>query len=476
MSNVAPKLDTAIPGGLFNLDGMTLTEIEEFSDACILHAVADSSPPSVCPKCGNPARWWKHTASRVSIMHTPMNGKPCEINVTKPRWSCTHCKAIYSAPNPKCVEEGTTYTQTLYQKLTELCMERKLLDIQKDYGISDSSLQRFSDALIERFDDAYKFPLPYKLGLDEVNISGTFRTTVTNLERRTLIDLLPERRGKYLLDHFSEHYTEEERQGVYWVCTDMYRPFEKTLHRLFPNAKWVIDKWHVLKEANLALEVLRKNVQSQFKEPKTRLGIKKTLRWYLLRRYDNLSEEDKLFLIPIQTILPELYQAYRLKESFYDIYDHGVRDDAEQAFDDWKRSIPSDDFFAPFRKVASTVENFRQPIFNHWDSGALTNAFTECSNSLIRATDRLGRGYKFSTLRGRILYNRHALDMARFNGVSYGASLTDLAEQSESKSKVIQTVDMRINEQDLENSTYKEFLTETKAPIRVDTEKGEILQ
>ena len=75
--------------------------------------------------------------------------------------------------NEKCVEEGAAYTRTLHQKLTELCMERKLLDIQRYYGISGSFLQRFSDALIEWFGAEYKFPLPYKLGLDEVNIGGS---------------------------------------------------------------------------------------------------------------------------------------------------------------------------------------------------------------------------------------------------------------------------------------------------------------
>ncbi len=463
-----------IQGDMFGLKGITLTEIELLADLCVIHAyieAPDDSPP--CPTCRQ--KMWKHTPSRVGLMHTPMSGKPCHIDLTKPRWYCKNCKTVLSVPNPECVEEGTTYTRTLYKKLTELCMERKLLDIQKDYGISDSSLQRFSEAVIERFDGEYKFPLPYKLGLDEVNIGGTFRTTVTNLERRTLVDLLPERRGKFLLDHFSKRYTDEERKGVYWVCTDMYRPFEKPLRELFPNARWVIDKWHVVKEANLALEVLRKNVQSQFSDSKARLGIKKTLRWYLLRRLCNLSEEDKAFLLPVQTLLPDLYKAYGLKESFYEIYDHGIRDEAEKAFDSWVQSIPADDFFDPFRKVAKTVNNFRQPIFNYWESGNLTNAFTECSNSLIRATDRLGRGYKFTTLRGRVLYNKHALEMARANGIDYGTSVKDLADQSASKEKEIRTVDMRITENDLKNSGYEQFLTEAGTTITVDPDTEEIL-
>lgn len=46
--------------------------------------------------------------------------------------------------------------------------------------------------------------------------------------------------------------------------------------------------------------------------------------------------------------------AYDLKEDFFDIYDeHPLsREDAEDAFDAWKASIPDDKAYDPFRGLA----------------------------------------------------------------------------------------------------------------------------
>ena len=65
--------------------------------------------------------------------------------------------------------------------------------------------------------------------------------------------------------------------------------------------------------------------------------------------------------------------------------------------------------------------------------------------------------------------------MARANGIDYGASVKDLADQSASKEKEIRTVVMRITENDLKNSGYEQFLTEAGTTITVDPDTEEIL-
>ena len=50
-------------------------------------------------------------------------------------------------------------------------------------------------------------------------------------------------------------------------------------------------------------------------------------------------------------------------------------------------------------------------------------------NNLVRATDRAGRGYSFEVLRGRVLYNRRALEAAELRGVVYRPSLEILRKE-----------------------------------------------
>lgn len=122
-----------------------------------------------------------------------------------------------------------------------------------------------------------------------------------------------------------------------------------------------------------------------------------------------------------------LMTAYDLKEDFFDIYDeHPLsREDAEDAFDAWKASIPDDKAYDPFRGLAKAVENHREFIFNYRDCPSrISNGYTECANRLINETNMMGRGHSFETLRARTLYR----SLSRHRGMALRLS-SRLSEQ-----------------------------------------------
>lgn len=119
--------------------------------------------------------------------------------------------------------------------------------------------------------------------------------------------------------------------------------------------------------------------------------------------------------------------AYDLKEDFFDIYDeHPLsREDAEDAFDAWKASIPDDKAYDPFRGLAKAVENHREFIFNYRDCPSrISNGYTECANRLINETNMMGRGHSFETLRAHTLYR----SLSRHRGMALRLS-SRLSEQ-----------------------------------------------
>lgn len=73
------------------------------------------------------------------------------------------------------------------------------------------------------------------------------------------------------------------------------------------------------------------------------------------------------------------------------------------------------------------------------------------------------------------MYNRRALARAKANGVNYGTSISDLAEQSASKDKEVPTADMRLTDADLEERGYDSSVIEIENGILVDLEAGEVL-
>ena len=158
--------------------------------------------------------------------------------------------------------------------------------------------------------------------------------------------------------------------------------------------------------ASNALEMEVKALQAGIDRHK-QLNIKKHLRWLLLKRTDSLTEEQLDVLFHLEKSHPELKEAYDFKEQFNAIYDAQTKEDAIQRFTNWEADIPK--HLASFRYVAKTVNNRFEDVFSYWDAPMrITNTFTEGHNSLIRAANRMGRGYTFEVLRAKMLYNKVA--------------------------------------------------------------------
>lgn len=183
-------------------------------------------------------------------------------------------------------------------------------------------------------------------------------------------------------------------------------------------------------------EEIRRSLQSQIPERKLAKGIKKRLRYTLLKRQKDLTEDERQKIDAISVFVPELKIAYGIKEDFFEIYDQGNRQDAEAAFANWESNLPTESVYDPFRNVANMVHNFYEPIFRYWDSNGLTNGYTECASALARAVDRRARGMRFNMLRGMLLYNPKALADGTIGKREYGAKLDYKPDQDDSQTSI----------------------------------------
>ena len=63
-------------------------------------------------------------------------------------------------------------------------------------------------------------------------------------ENGKLIDIVQDRKLLSLLKYFS-YYTHKARANVKYIVIDMYSPYITLIQKLFPNAKIIIDKFHL---------------------------------------------------------------------------------------------------------------------------------------------------------------------------------------------------------------------------------------
>lgn len=365
--------------------------------------------PAACPECG--ARLYRHGRRTVKVAHTPTLGNRTWLSIEFPRLRCSSCHAIWQPDIPG-VDERRKMTDAAYVDIAQRSLNSTFREVADDYPISHVTVKNVFVDFVNEHAERLRFRVPELLGIDEKHFSRFGMVTViTDLEHKTVFDMFEGRKKSDLEEYFSGL---EGLDRVLWVCSDMYRPFWKSLAKYTPNATWVIDRFHVVKGANEALDEVRKGLQSKL-DKKGRLELKKGLAYMLRKRTRDLKAPEGAALRSLREdpAYAVLMRAYDLKEDFFDIYDdrNPSREAAEEAFDAWKASIPAEQAFDPFRALARTVDNHREFIFNWWDCPArISNGYTECANRLIGEADMKGRGYDFEVLRARTLYRRQNLE------------------------------------------------------------------
>ncbi len=415
---------------LFSLSEVTLDfQNAVFADEKMeIPAKATTPVNKICPACGTPMHGLGKRTNRIRTWPASPNYPVCNINLSRLRFVCPKCGRTIVQPMPSCIDEHHRVTKVFAEKIGEMAVDRPFKSIQSEFKINDSTAKRLFRRYADNLINNYHFVLPEVMGIDEVMTDKVFRTTITNLDRRSLFDILEYRKQEFLEQSFSK-YPLEQREAVKWVCSDMYRPFKKPIEELLPNARWVIDRFHVVMKANAAVDQMRIRLQAKLPN-NAKLNVKKNYRFSLLRRPKHLNPHEKKILQLLRVSCPELMQGYDLKEGFYAIYAQSfTRDEAKGRFEAWKKNIPEGKNFEEFRLLARTFENFEDNILNFFDSSGLTNALTECTNELIKITHRIGRGYDFETLRLKMLCRDKAMRDAMSRNIQYGINVATLSQE-----------------------------------------------
>lgn len=413
---------------LFDIEGCKLetyqTEEKNGVEYTVLNWKYDGKEPTVCPECG--AKLYKHTAQKLNITDTPMLGKPLKCVVTIPRKRCSECNYLWRASLPG-IDEKHKLTKRAYENIAEKALRQVFQDVGDEYLLANNTIKNIMIDFLEERRNQLRFKTPIFLGIDEIKLGKLGEVTViTDLEHHTIYDLLHGRNQEKLIEYFKDM---PSRENVLWVCSDMYRPFEKTIGMTMPNAKWVIDHFHVVMKANEAVDDVRKTIQSKMSK-KDRIKTKKGLSYALRTRAKDLTPYDasKIRSARSDKELAPIAIAFDLKEDFFNIYDENPTsvDDAKKAFAKWETSIPADSIYEKFRELANTVHNNYDQIFRYWECPvAISNGYTECANRLIRENNVKGRGYSFEILRGRTLYRNSNIKKIEESGMMLGPIIPD---------------------------------------------------
>ena len=415
---------------LLNLPGVKPIDMHKESKALIIEAVADSVDVPICSDCEIPMH--KHGTRKNKFSDTPLYMEPVRLEIQRPRFRCECCGKM-STPELSFLDDKRRATKRLVDVIRQQCLSMTFRALADQTGVAVNTVKNIAHDLIQELEQTVHYQTPIIMGIDEVNIAGDYRCVITNLATNNVFEMLEFRTQDHLKPFF-ENLPDKEK--VEWVCTDMWRPFKRSFSQFLPNAKLIIDKFHVVKMASEALDEERKKYQAQLSK-EDRIYVKKSIRWLVLKRPGSLNPIEQKALEIVRQQIPDLAIAYDFKEMFFRIYDEPDKQKAKNAFEAWENTLPTSGFEL-YRRLAKTVHNHYEDIFAYWDAPfPITNAYTEGLNGLIKMSNRLGRGYSYEIIRAKTLYSAEARKVGSGirsgkGKVEYGPHIPTLLKQVES--------------------------------------------
>src|SRR4249919_931657 len=358
-----------------------------------------------CPICG--VRAVGHGRRRVKVRDLPVADRPVVLVWAKRLWRC---------PEPACAM-GTWSEESDAIGPRAVLTERARAEIARRVGLGEQSVARAAKSFgvgwhaamtavrdhgQPRVDHLARLGAPKAIGLDETSFLAATPTHPTllvtgilDLDSGRLVDVLPARSARAVTDWLAAKPA-PWRAGIRHVVIDPYQPYATAVAVQLPEARLVVDHFHVVRVANTALDEVRRRVQH------TTLGHRGhkgdplyRIRRRLLTGHEHLDPTGfarVLAWLDVGDPDGEVAACYLAKELLRETYL------ADDVFDARRRLTVFYDHcnssgVPELERLARTIARWETPILR-WHRTRLTNAATEGTNLIVKNIKRLAFGFR----------------------------------------------------------------------------------
>ncbi len=351
----------------------------------------DYEAPS-CPDCGSLMKKYDfQKPSKIPYLET--TGMPTRILLRKRRFKCYQCSKMMVAETPL-VKKNHQIPRIINQKIAQKLIEKNsMTDIAHQLAISTSTVIRKLNDFRFKHDFSR---LPKIMSWDEYAFTkGKMSFIAQDFDKLNIITVLEGRTQAIIRNHFLR-YDRAVRCQVKIITMDMFNPYYNLAKQLFPNAKIVLDRFHIVQH----MSRVRVQIMNQFH--------RKSHEYKAIKRYWKLIQQDsqklsyKRFYRPIfrmhltnKEILGKLLSYSEDLKCHYNLYQllifHFQNKEPEKFFglieDNLKQVHPL------FQTVFKTFLKDKEKIVNALQL-PYSNAKLEATNNLIKLIKRNAFGFR----------------------------------------------------------------------------------
>ncbi len=389
---------------LLGLSGMRVERlaIEKRKGAEYLHLFCGHyHEVAMCSRCGQVMVGGYDSKDR-SVRHLDIWEMRTVIHFPQRRFGCTECDKPFTELlpwiHPK-RRQTCAFEEYIYECIHKKKMTRKQVALQE--GLHEETVLSIFKKIAQETVRKSKQKRVSVLGIDEIYLGHKeYVLVLSDIVRRRVIAVLPNRLQATLEKWFDE-LSKEECQAIKVVSIDMWKPYRQAVRNKLSHAQIVADRFHVMKQLNHQLDLLRRHLRKNGDE--TLQELLKNNRWILLKNRCDLKPNEEAKLLSILEASNELRVVYLMKEQFRTICEKiKGQDRAERFLCSWLwQAEKSGNRY--LRRFAKTLRNWWQEFLNYFDEG-VTQGFVEGINRAIRGIINRAFGFhKFKHFRLQVL-------------------------------------------------------------------------
>ena len=343
-----------------------------------------------CPHCGRRGRIVRQTTTFRVWEDVPILGLRILFHYAPKEIECpTHGRVQEEIP---WAEAYARVTYRLEYRICALCQIMTQKAAAEILRMPTSTLSDLLHRIITRTRSGHKIRGLRTVGVDEISYckGRKFATIVYDLDRACVL-WVGKGKGRETIDRFFEEaLSEGQRARVLWASCDMSEAYINAIKHHLPNVTLVIDRFHVVKALNGALDEVRKEEWRQL-DSKGRKAIK-GLRWLLSLHSRNRTKDNTRVLNQLRKSNRRIHRAWVLKDEFEQFWDFQSISEAEEFLKRWMT--------AALRSRIASLRTFVTTLRKHYANiitfieRPLTNAVGEGINRIIKIIKNRASGYR----------------------------------------------------------------------------------
>jgi transposase len=348
---------------------------------------------AICSVCSKQGSCYDHQPERL-FEFIPLLGYPVFFRYRMRRVNCHDCGIkIESIPWS---DGKQTMTKALMQYLAGWAKKLSWQETARSFHTSWKKVFSSVKYVVTWGLENRELNNVESIGVDEIawKKGHKYLTLVYQIDAHCvrLLWIGKDRTTKTLL-RFFVFFGNENSQKLKHICSDMWKPYIKVIKKKASQAIHILDRFHIVAKLNKAIDEIRADEHRQMQQDGYEPVLKKS-RWCLLKRKENLTDNQEAKLKDLLNYNLKSVRAYLLKEDFQGFWEYVSVAWAGKFLDRWcTRAMRSK--IEPMKKVVKTIRTHKSLILNWFRAKkAFSSGIVEGLNNKVKVATKKAYGFR----------------------------------------------------------------------------------